>query len=26
VRHHGGEIVLSPNNPGLRAAVNLPRM
>ena len=26
VRHHGGDIILSPNNPGLRAAVNLPRM
>jgi signal transduction histidine kinase len=24
VRHHGGDIVLSPNNPGLRAAVVLP--
>ncbi|WP_426130914.1 sensor histidine kinase [Pararhizobium sp. PWRC1-1] len=24
VRHHGGEILLSPNNPGLRAAVVLP--
>jgi signal transduction histidine kinase len=26
IRHHGGDIVLSPNNPGLRAAVSLPRL
>ncbi len=26
IRHHGGDIVLSPNNPGLRAAVTLPRL
>jgi len=25
VRHHGGDIVLTPNNPGLRASVTLPR-
>lgn len=26
IRHHGGDIVLSPNNPGLRASVTLPRL
>jgi signal transduction histidine kinase len=26
VRQHGGDIVLSPNNPGLRALVTLPRL